>query len=215
MTGRVWFAVRAIAMVLAALVLAHNVIFLAGYRAHFETAMTSLGHDHGWTIAALVSMALAGSLLVVGSLRLLQLRRSARDAGARRLLTEPDRRAFVWRWLVWWVALTLATAVLFVLEENLEVARVHRTVPGIGVLASAAYPSAVAIIAVVALVVSLVAAILGWHAAVLIARIEAVRSPVPGDTPPALPAIEPIDHHAGSILGRRHAGRAPPTAAAF
>jgi hypothetical protein len=215
MTGRVWFAVRAIAMVLAALVLAHNVIFLAGYRAHFEAAMTGLGHDHGWTIAALVSMALAGSLLVVGSLRLLQLRRSARDAGARRLLTEPDRRAFVWRWLVWWVALTLATAVLFVLEENLEVARVHRTVPGIGVLASAAYPSAVAIIAVVALVVSLVAAILGWHAAVLIARIEAVRSTVQGDTLPAFPAIEPIDRHAGSILGRRHAGRAPPTAAAF
>ena len=215
MTGRVWFAVRAIAMVLAALVLAHNVIFLAGYRAHFETAMTSMGHDHGWTIAALVSMALAGSLFVVGSRRLLQLRRSARDAGARRLLTEPDRRAFVWRWLAWWFALTLATALLFVLEENLEVARVHRTLPGIGVLASASYPYAVAIIAVVALVISLVAAILGWHAAVLIARIEAVRSPVQGDTPPAFPAIEPIDRHAGSILGRRHAGRAPPTAAAF
>ena len=123
MTGRVWFAVRAIAMVLAALVLAHNVIFLAGYRAHFETAMTSMGHDHGWTIAAIGSMALAGSLFVVGSLRLLQLRRAAKDAGAGRLLTEPDRRAFVWRWLAWWFALTLATAVLFVLEENLEIGR--------------------------------------------------------------------------------------------
>ena len=215
MSGRVWFAVRAIAMVLAALVLAHNVIFLAGYRAHFQAAMTSMGHDHGWTIAALVSMALAGALFVVGSLRLLQLRRSARDAGARRLLTEPDRRAFVWRWLAWWFALTLATAVLFVLEENVEVARVYRTLPGVGVLASASYPYALAIIAVVALVVSLVAAILGWHAAVLIARIEAARSTVQGDTPPAFPAIEPIDRHAGSILGRRHAGRAPPTAAAF
>jgi hypothetical protein len=215
MTGRVWFAVRAIAMVLAALVLAHNVIFLAGYRAHFETAMISMGHDHGWRIAVVVAMALAGSLLVVGALRLLQLRRAAKDAGARRLLTEPDRRAFVWRWLVWWFALTLATAVLFVLEENLEVARVHRTLPGIGVLASAAYPNAVAIIAVVALVVSLVAAILGWHAAVLIARIQAVRSPVQGDTPPAFTAIEPIDRHAGSILGGRRAGRAPPTAVAF
>jgi hypothetical protein len=215
MTGRVWFAVRAIAMVLAALVLAHNVIFLAGYRAHFEIAMTSLGHDHGWTIAALVSLALAGSLAVVGVLRLLQLRRAAKHAGAGRLLTEPDRRAFVWRWLVWWFALTLATAALFVLEENLEVARVHRALPGIGVLASAAYPNAVAIIAVIALVVSLVAAILGWQAAVLIARIEAVRSPVQGDAPPTFPTIEPIDRHAGSILGRRHAGRAPPTAVAF
>jgi hypothetical protein len=215
MTGRVWFAVRAIAMMLAALVLAHDVIFLAGYRAHFEAAMTSMGHDHGWRIAALVSMALAGSLLVVGTMRLFQLRRAAKDAGAGRLLTEPDRRAFVWRWLAWWVALTLATAVLFVLEENLEVARVHRTLPGISVLASAAYPNAVAIIAIVALVVSLVAAILGWHAAVLIARIGAARSSLQGDTPPAFPAIEPIDRHAGSILGRRLAGRAPPLAVTF
>jgi len=119
-----------------------------------------------------VVLSLGFALLASASWRLRHLRGLARAAGAQRLPGEPDARAFLRRWLAWWFALTLATALLFVLQENLELARIGQPLPGMGVLASAVYPHAVAIIAAVALVVSLVAALFGWKLDLLIARIR-------------------------------------------
>jgi hypothetical protein len=206
-------AVRAIAMALGAFVLTHNVIFLAGYRQAFGAAMASTGHDHGWTIGALASLTLAGSFLLAAARRLHELRHLAKEAAAPTVPTEPGRRAFLQRWLTSWVALAVATAILFVLEENAEAAHIHAALPGIGVLASAAYPNAVVIIAAVALGVSLVAAILGWRSSILIARIEAARAAVSPRSPLTFPTPEGIARRLGSILGRRHAGRAPPALA--
>lgn len=214
MTGRIGFTVRAAVTALASLVLAHNLIFIAGYGSRFGAALAQSGHDHGWTLAALTSIGLAVSLLAVALWRLQQLRRAARGAGAMRLPTEPGLRAFANRWLGWWVALTLVTALLFVLQENVEHARIGTTLPGLEVLWSATYPSAIAIILAVALGISLVAALLGWRSSVLIARIEAARPKTSGTAGPSLSPTEPIDRRQGSILGRRLAGRAPPLAPA-
>jgi hypothetical protein len=214
MTGRTGFMVRGAVTALASLVLAHNLIFIAGFGSRFGAVMAHTGHDHGWTVAALTSIGLAVSLLAVALRRLQQLRRTALGSGAMRLPTEPGLRAFASRWLGWWVALTLVTAVLFVLQENLEHARIGASLPGLEVLWSTAYPSAIAIILAVAFSISLVAALLGWRSSVLVARIAAARPNTScAATPPLLPT-EPVDRREGSILGRRLAGRAPPLALA-
>jgi len=213
MTGRTGFTVRAAVTALASLVLAHNLIFIAGYGSRFGAALAHTGHDHGWTVAALTSIGLAVSMLAIALRRLQQLRRTARGAGAMRLPTEPGLRAFASRWLAWWIALTLVTALLFVLQENLEQAHIRTALPGLAVLASDAYPNAIAIILAVALGISLVAALLGWRSAVLIARIEALRPTARSGAAQSLPGSDPLDRRQGSILGRRLAGRAPPLAA--
>jgi hypothetical protein len=210
MTARMGFIVRAAVTALASLVLAHNLIFIAGYGSRFGAAMARTGHDHGWTLAAATGIFLAGSMLGTAVGRLLQLRRAAHRAGAVSLPTEPGLRVFAIRWLAWWIALTAITAVLFVLEENFELSRVGASLPGIGVLTSAAYPNAIAIIVAVALGISLVAALLGWRASVLTARIEAAGSPLRTSAAPALHPRGPVDLRQGSLLGRRLAGRAPP-----
>ena len=210
MTGRIGFTVRATVTALASLVLAHNLIFIAGNGSRFGAALAQTGHDHGWTVAALTSIGLAVSLLAVALRRLQQLRRTARGAGAIRLPTEPGLRAFARRWLAWWIALTLVTAVLFVIQENLEHAHIGTALPGLAVLASDAYPNAIAIILAVALGISLVAALLGWRSSVLVARIAAMRPKARSEAAQSLGRPDPVDRRQGSILGRRLAGRAPP-----
>jgi hypothetical protein len=210
MTGRMHFTIRVAVTALASLVLSHSLIFLAGYGPRFGVVLAHTGHDHGWTLAVATSIALAGSMLGVAVGRLLQLRRTARRAGAVSLPTEPGLRAFAGRWLAWWIALAAITAFLFVVQENFELSSVGASLPGIGILTSAAYPNAIAIIVAVALGISLVAALLGWRSSVLAARIEAVRSETRMAAAPTFRLRSPIDRRPGSILGRRLAGRAPP-----
>jgi hypothetical protein len=210
MTERFGFTVRAAVTTFASLVLAHNLIFIAGYGSRFGSVMTHTGHDHGWTVAALSSIALATCLLIAAVRRLQQLRHAARGASAQSLPDEPGIRAFAIRWLGWWIALSLVTTLLFALQENLELGSVGTAMPGLSVLASAAYPNAVAIILAVALGISMVAALLGWRSSVLTARIQAARSEGPAAAPLSLRRDEPIDRRWGSILGRRLAIRAPP-----
>jgi hypothetical protein len=196
-------------MVLAGLVLAHSLIFLAAYGATLGDAMSRTGHAHGWLGAAAAALTLGGSLFTATAWRLLRLWRAARRAGAVRLPMEPGALAFLRQWLVWWLALTVAIAVLFVVEENLELSRVGDQLPAIRVLASAAYPGAAGIIAAVALVVSLLASLLGWEIDLLEARIRAVRQLVRTELR-AIPRTDVVDRRPASILGRGLAGRAPP-----
>ncbi|MGZ6299391.1 MAG: hypothetical protein ACXWMN_02715 [Candidatus Limnocylindria bacterium] len=209
MTRWVGAAVRATAMVLAGLVLAHSLIFLAAYCAAFGDALSRTGHDHGWNSAAAAALTLGASLLAAMAWRLHRLRHTAVQAGAVRLPAEPGPVVFLRHWLVWWVALAVAIAVLFVLEENLELSHVSNQLPGIRVLASATYPGAVAIIAAVALVVSLLAGLLSWELDLLEARIRAMKQLVRGELT-ANARIDVIDRRLGSVLGRGLAGRAPP-----
>ena len=81
------------------------------------------------------------------------------------------------RWLAWWVALAVVTALLFALEENVELASIGQRLPGIGILLSDQYPYAMGIITLVALAVSFVAALFGWKLEALIARLGAQCAP--------------------------------------
>jgi hypothetical protein len=201
-------------MALAGLVLAHSLIFLAAYGATVADAMSRTGHDRGWLSAAAAALTLGGSLLAAMAWRLHRLRRTARHAGAVRLPAEPGPIAFLRHWLVWWLALTVAIAVLFVIEENIELSRIGDQLPGIRVLASAAYPGAAGIIAAVALVVSLLASLLGWEVDLLEARIRAARQLVRSELG-EIARVDVIDRRPGSILGRGLAGRAPPLSPAL
>lgn len=210
MTGRVGGVVRAAVTALAGLVLAHNLVFLVGYGTRFGPALAHTGHNDAWTLAVIGSLTLGSAILAAALWRVRGLRREALNAGASRLPTEPDARGFLRRWLGWWIALTLTIAVLFVLQENLELARIGRHMPGISILISAAYPHAISIIAAVALAVSLVAALLGWKIEILTARLRAMTSTSPRTSVSALPHNDHVERRRGSILGRRLAGRAPP-----
>jgi hypothetical protein len=210
MTRWIGTAVRMAAMALVALVLGHNLIFLAGYGSAFGPAMAHTGHDHGWGAAVAISLSLGFALLLAAAWRLHRLHSAARAMHAVRLPAEPGARAFLLRLIPWWLALTLATAALFVLQENVESARVTAHLPGISVLASATYPNALAIIAAVALAVSLVTVLLGWKLEILIARIRATALRHERHTRSPLPRIEPRERRQRSILGSRLAGRAPP-----
>jgi hypothetical protein len=132
--------------------------------------------------------------------------------GATRLPSEPNRAAFLRRWLGWTLLLTVAVVSLFVVQENAELARASRATPGIGVLVSSTYPNAIPIIAAVAMLVSFVAVLLEWKIDLVIARIRGARQrPRIGTRPPFAPT-EWSAPRLRSLLGRRRASRAPPLA---
>ncbi len=213
MGDRLRSGIYAIASALAALVLAHNLIFLAHYWSGFGEALTSTGHGQAWVTAAVVSLALGVALVAGAAWRLRTLQGEAGQLGVSRLQGEPDRRAMARRWLIWWAVLLVVTAVLFVLEENVELASIGQRLPGIGVLVSDQYPNAIVIISLVALAVSFVAALFGSKIDALIARIHAqwaIHATPAGSMPGS---SDPAERRPSSILGRRLAGRAPPVLA--
>jgi len=213
MGDRLRSGIYAAAAALAALVLAHNFIFLAHYWSGFGRALTSTGHGQAWVTAAIVSLALGAALVVGAAWRRRALQGQAGNLGLSRLPSEPDRRAMAQRWLIWWAALLVVTVVLFVLEENVELASLGQRLPGIGVLLSDQYPNAVVIISLVALAVSLVAALFGWKIEALIARIHAQRAIHATPAGSMSGSSDPVERRPNSILGRRLAGRAPPVLA--
>lgn len=201
----------AVGSALVALVLSHSLVFLIRYGSAYGEALAHAGHDAAWTIAIASSSVLGLGLALAGTL---QLRRLARAAGP-----APDsdggsgRRRFVARWLRLSARTAATTSVLLTIQENLERASVGLPTPGLGLLVSADYPWAVAVIAAVGLAVGLVVALFRWQRDVLIARLRAARgiarSPV--DTPP--PGWF-APRRSASVLGRAQGLRAPPRVAA-
>lgn len=210
MTARVGVIVQGALTALTALVLAHNLIFLAGYGDQFGDVMARTGHDHGWSVTVAATLLMGLALLAGATWRLHQMRSLARSIGATHAPTEPGRGAFLRRWVGCWIALSLVVAALFVLQENRELASVGQLPPGIGVLTSAAYPHALLIIAAVAMAVSFVAVLVGWKIELVIARILARQQTGPGGPGAVFKPGEPIERPRRSILGGRRAGRAPP-----
>lgn len=213
MTARVGVLVQGALTALTALVLAHNLIFLAGYGDQFGDVMARTGHDHGWTVTVAATLLMGLALLAGAVWRLHQMRSLARSIGATDAPVEPGRGAFMRRWMACWIALSLVVAALFVLQENRELASVGQLQPGIGVLASGAYPHALLIIAAVAMAVSFVAVLLGWKIDLVIARILARQQAGPGVSGAVFGPGERIERPRRSILGGRRAGRAPPITA--
>ena len=197
-------------MAAVAFVLAHNLVFLAGYGTAYEDALTRTGHTDAWNNAVLAVLGLGVLLLVSATWRLHRLGLLAR--GSARLAHEPAGiGGFAGQLGRLWLRLTLVTTVWFVIQENLEHRSAGEPLPGLSVLGSSDYPNALLILAAVALGVAAVGALFRWRRDVLVARIAAARQRWRRASGPTLRvSLEWVIRLPGSFLGRRLAVRAPP-----
>jgi hypothetical protein len=196
-------------MALVALVLAHNLVFLATYGPRYGRALVETGHDAAWTTAFIIAMGLGLALLVAGTWQLRRLAHQARSVGAAAGPRDPGPSAFAAHFLRLWLGLLPATALLFVLQENLEHLGVGDGLPGLGVVARGGSPLALTIIAAVTFGVALVGALYRWRRDTLVARIST------GHEPWHRPTVKPprprgTDRRAPLTLAGSVAGRAPP-----
>jgi hypothetical protein len=176
MRSRLATAIGVVASTAVALVLAHDLAFLARYGSAFGEALAHAGHGPAWTGAVEGSAAIGAGLLVTAILGLRRLREIAGRLRAGESSIEPPARAFLRSWLIRATSLSLTTAFLLTIQENLE--RVSRGVagPNIGLLVSPDYPWAIPIVLGVAIAVSFVGAVVAWRRAVLVSRIRAARA---------------------------------------
>jgi len=213
MTRRITGFLGVAALQIVALVLAHELVFLARYGSRYNEALVHGGHGESWSTAVTTSLALALALLALGTFRIARLgllvrRRGApADAGSGSLAPKSLLRA--------WLRVAPRTAVLSVLlltvQENLERAATGQATPGPWLLLSPEYAGGLWITIAVGLAVGLVAALFEWRRSVLLARLRASRAPPPRGTdtvglrPRAFDRL-PVE----SLQGRRSALRAPP-----
>jgi hypothetical protein len=210
----------AAALQLVALVLAHELVFLARYGSRFGEALVHSGHGEAWTAAVATSVALAVAIGALGVFRLARLGLLAHRGGLVRVDRAAARslapRSLLSRWLVLGLRMAIFGVVLLTLQENVERWATGQAVPGPGILLSVEYPNALLITIAVAFAVSFVAALFEWRRRVLEARLRAGRAPLPRaiESAPARPGVlvrVPFE----SVLGRRSALRAPPRVVAI
>jgi hypothetical protein len=206
-TSTAWLARLATALV--ALVLAHNVVFLATYGRRYGEALARTGHDAAWTTAFAIALCLGLALLALGTWQLRRLSRQARSVAAGAGPRDPGLGDFAAHLGRLFLGLTASTIALFVAQENLEHVALGDPLPGVEVLVRNGSPVAIVVIAAVALGVAIVGALFRWRRDVLIARIAASRGRW------RLGRAEPrrsqeVDRRPQLALGGSIAGRAPP-----
>src|SRR6266508_3051607 len=111
-TSTAWLARLATALV--ALVLAHNVVFLAAYGRRYEEALVQTGHDAAWTTAFAIALCLALALVSLGTWQLRRLSRQAHSTEFRAGVRDPGLGSFASHLGRLWLVLTASTVVLFV-----------------------------------------------------------------------------------------------------
>jgi hypothetical protein len=175
MRSRLANATGIIASTAVALVLAHDLAFLARYGSAFGEALAHAGHGPAWTDAVAGSIAIGAGLLVTAILGLRRLGLVADRLRAHGTSSEPRPRAFLRSWLIRAAGLALTTTFLLTIQENLERVGSGLAGPNVGLLVSAEYPWAIPIVIGVAIAVSFVVALVAWRRAVLVSRIRAAR----------------------------------------
>jgi hypothetical protein len=203
---------------LAALVLAHQLVYLARYGSLYGEALVHSGHGDAWSTAVSTSLLLAAGLVALGVVRLHRLgvlvRRasSASDAHHGAL----PRWALVEAFARVAPRIALLQLVLLSAQENLEHLAAGQPAPGAGILFSPEYAGGGWIALAVSFAMSLLVALFIWRRDVLLARLRAARAALPrvSEVAPRRPGVL-ARRPAESILGRRSALRAPPLLAAF
>jgi len=217
MAPRIARLATAAVLQLAALVLAHELVFLARYGSRFGEALAHSGHGEAWTAAVITSAVLVAGVVAVAAVRLVRLgirmRRIAGTIQASRPSTL-ERGAFIRAWLRLAPRMVALTLLLLTVQENVEHVAAGLGIPGPGVLFSQDYVGGAWITIAVALLVSLAAALFEWRHRVLLARLRAARAALPrssavAPTRPRVVERRPVE----SLLGRRSALRAPPAPA--
>ena len=203
------------ALQLTALVLAHQLVYLARYGSRYGEVLAHSGHGGAWSAAVFTSLVLAAGLVALGLGRLHRLGVLVRGAilvsTCRATL---PRRALLRAYFRVAPRVALLQLIALSLQENVERAAIGQPIPGAGILFSPEYAGGAWIAIAVALGVSLVAALFTWRRDVLLARLRAAREAQPRvrvATPrrPGVLVRRPVE----SIIGRRSALRAPPALA--
>jgi hypothetical protein len=122
--------------------------------------------------------------------------------------TEHGVPHLLWQTLRLWATILPIALLLLLANENLERAAIGLPLPGIGVIAAAG-----PIFAAVALALAILAALYGWRRDLLMSRLAAARLGWRRPTTLRHPRLPWVDRRPGSIVGRRLAGRAPPSIA--
>lgn len=205
------------AVQVVALVLAHELVFLARYGSRYGEALVHAGHGDSWSSAVAASLALgvlvAGfALFRLARLGLVVRRRTMAPLTAGRL--EP--RALLRAWLRYGTRLALLNVALLTIQENLERASSGLAAPGPGILLTPEYAGGPWIALGVGLAVGLVVALFDWRRRALLARLRTARAPQPRATESIVlrPAMQVV-RVSQSLIGRWSALRAPPAGATF
>jgi hypothetical protein len=200
-------------LVLAALFVAHDAIYLArfGIGDGYARAMSALGHDAYW---APVSVLLTAGVALVVLATFVAYRRLRADAVGAAVIpaTGPS---YLHELASVWLRLFPTVAVLFAVQENVEHLAVDGHLTGIEPLIGPGSSIVLPVLAVTTFVLAAAGAVVRWRVRVLEARIASavrqrfalasgVNQPADWDTVAAA-----IAHR--WILGRRDAGRAPPS----
>jgi hypothetical protein len=211
--GRLGIAVAAVVVQLAALVLAHDLVYLARYGSRYGEALVHSGHGVGWQAAVVSSLLLGGIAATVAAARLIWLHRTLRRAPTLGVERRADARTLLGIWLRIGPALAVSTAVLLTLQENIEQAGPLGALGGLGILLTPEYAGGLWIALAVGFVIAAVVALVGWRLRVLEARLRTARARGRIRTVANAPRRTIVVHEPmASLLGRRSALRAPPVA---
>lgn len=207
----------AAALQLVALVLAHELVFLARYGSLYGEALVHAGHGETWNAAVTTSLVLALGFAGLGALRLARLGLLVRRHGPAPEATTAglEPRPLLRAWLRIGPRIALLGAVLLSVQENLERVAIGQAAPGPGILLTPDYAGGLWITLAVGLAVGLVAALFDWRRRVLLAKLRAARPSVPRGATlrqrrPGVAVAPPVE----SLIGRGFALRAPPLATA-
>lgn len=211
--------VTALGLQAVALVLAHDLVFLARYGSRYNEALVHSGHGEAWSSAVGTILAIAAALVVAGVLRIAYLgilvRRADTPTPATELL-KPPRGALQLAGLArLWLRIGPRTAitgvVLLTIQENLERSSAGGGIAGPGILLSPEYPFGLWITFAVGLLVGFVAALLEWRRCALLARLRAARARPRRQAEPRAARPRTVGGRPStSVLGRRSGLRAPP-----
>lgn len=194
-----------------ALVLSHNLAFLATYGAGSEEALTATGHDQAWSSAVNATITISVLLGMLALIRVVVLWRTARRLeGESGMRGRTDGQAFAGTVLATWWCLALITTCWFLLQENLERVAVGQPLPGLDPLLSEGPIGPLLIIPAISLIIALITGLFlwgittlrAWIAAALAARLR--RRPAPVGMPAG------ADPHRSKVLSLNLGLRAPP-----
>jgi hypothetical protein len=207
----------AITLQLLAVVLAHELTFLARYGSRYGEALVHAGHGETWSAAVGTSLLLALGLAVLATARLAVMGLLVRRNGPPQPRTHEalELRLLLKIWLRTGPRLAVVGAVLLSIQENLEHDTIGLGMPGPMILLTPEYAGGLWIALAVGLAVGLVAALFEWRRRVLMARLRLGRRSFPRSyAEPARRTGVVVLPPAESPLGRRSALRAPPLGAA-
>ena len=210
--SRVLLAVAVLAP--ASVVLVHDLSFLAEFGPSFRAALRATGHDDRWASTVAIVLAVSTLLVSLALARLtflwLKARSLERIAGNR---SHVDAGAYLRLIARTWPSLAVVTAVIFLVQENIERLTVGEPLPGLEPLVSGPSARPIEILALVSLALAALGALLLWGHTTLVARIEAAhrRSTARGRAPLVRRPIVPTSRALRPPASVNLAQRAPPS----